>query len=76
MIRRLPVILGIAAGLAALLVLGPIAAAVVLLRSSSDAVGPGLGVQLLLGGFVLLIAGAVGLGVAGLVRLLLRLAGR
>ena len=71
--RRLPLILGIAAALAVLLLLGPIAVAVVLLRSSSDAVGPGLGVQLFLGSFLLIVCAGVGLGVAALVRFVLRL---
>lgn len=74
--RRLPLVLGTAGGLAVLLLLGPIAAAVVLLRSSSDAVGPGIAVQLLVAAFVLFFSLAAGLIVAGLVRVVLRLLGR
>ena len=76
MLRRLPLILGVVAALAALLVLGPVAVAVVLLRSSSDAVGPGLGVQLFIAALVLAVCAVVGLTAAGLTRLVLRLIGR
>ncbi len=71
--RRLPLVAGFAAGLAVLLFIGPIAAAVVLLRSSSDAVGPGLGVQLFIAALVLLLSAGAGLAAAGVTRLLIRL---
>ncbi len=70
--RRLPLVAGFAAGLAVLLFIGPIAAAVVLLRSS-DAVGPGLGVQLFIAALVLLLSAGAGLAAAGVTRLLIRL---
>jgi hypothetical protein len=73
LMRRLPLILGVAAGGAVLLLFGPIAVAVVLLRSSNDAVGPGLSVQLFIAVFVLSVSAAAGLATAWLVRLLLRL---
>jgi small neutral amino acid transporter SnatA (MarC family) len=55
---RLPYILGWIAALAALLTLGPIAAAVVLLRSSSDSHGPSLAAQALILLLVLAICAA------------------
>jgi hypothetical protein len=76
LIRRLPLISGIVAGLAALLLIGPIAVAVVLLRSSSDAVGPGLGAHMVIAVLVLLLTVGSGLAVAALVRLVLRLTDR
>ncbi len=71
--RRLPLVVGLAAGLTVLLLVGPVAAAVVLLRSSSDAVGPVLGVQLFIAALVLLLSAGAGLAARGITRLLIRL---
>ena len=76
MSKRLPLILATVAGLAAFLTLGPVAAAVLLLRSSSDAHGPALGAHILI---VLIVAAVTALAaLAGwaLGRLLLRLLSR
>lgn len=75
MIRRLPLILGAIAALAALLVIGPVAVAVALLRSSSDAQGPTLAAQIFIGVLVFaltLLAGAAAWGLTHLVLRLLR----
>jgi hypothetical protein len=69
---RLPDILGWIAALAALLTLGPIAAAVVLLRSSSDVHGPSLAAQALILLLVLGICAAAYWAVRWLTALLLR----
>ena len=73
MVRRLPLILGTVAGLAVLLVAGPVALAVALLRSSPDAQGPSLAAQLLIAALVLAAAAIAGAAVWGLTRLVLRL---
>ena len=74
--RRLPLILGSLAAAAAILLLGPIAVAVLLLRSSSDAHGPSLGAHLLIGGAVVAIAALAFILAWGLTRLVQRLTGR
>ncbi|HEY0149085.1 MAG TPA: hypothetical protein VGB70_08765 [Allosphingosinicella sp.] len=71
--KRLPAILGAAAALTVLILLGPIAAAVVLLRSSSDAVGPSLAAQIFIAVLVLALCALAGCGVWGLTRLVQRL---
>ncbi|HEX9954667.1 MAG TPA: hypothetical protein VGB48_05550 [Allosphingosinicella sp.] len=71
--KRLPFILGIATGLIVLILIGPIAAAVVLLRSSSDAVGPGLAVQIFIAVLVLALCAVAGGAVWALTRLVQRL---
>ena len=76
MVRRLPLILGIAAALAALLVVGPVAVAVALLRSSSDSHGPDLAAQIFIAILVLALAALAGALAWGLARLVLRLLGR
>jgi hypothetical protein len=76
MLRRLPLILGLAAGLALLLTLGPIAIAVTLMRSSPAAQGPDLAARIFLAALVLAVAALAGLAVWGLARLLLSLARR
>jgi hypothetical protein len=76
MSRRLPLIAGALAALAAFLLLGPVAVAVALLRSSSDARGPGLAAQLFIAFLVLAVTALAGLAGWGLARLLLRLFGR
>lgn len=76
MLRRLPLILGILAALATLLLVGPVAVAVALLRSSSDAQGPSLAAQVFIAVVVLAVAAAAGAIAWGLARLLLRLLGR
>jgi hypothetical protein len=68
-LKRLPVILGVTAGVIVLILLGPIAAAVVLLRSSSDAVGPGLAVQIFIAVLVLAFSTIIGGAVWALTRL-------
>lgn len=76
MIRRLPLILGILAALATLLVVGPVAVAVALLRSSSDSQGPSLAAQIFIAVLVLALALLAGGLAWGLARLVLRLLGR
>jgi hypothetical protein len=76
MVRRLPLILGIAAAAAVLLVAGPIGLAVALMRSSPEAQAPDPAAQLLIAALVLAAAALAGLAVWGLTRLLLRLARR
>jgi hypothetical protein len=76
MVRRLPLILGAIAALAALLVFGPVAVAVALLRSSSDVRGPTLAVQVLIALVVLAVVALAGFAAWGLTRLVLRLLDR
>lgn len=76
MLRRLPLILGIAAALAILLLAGPVAIAVALMRSSPEARGPDLAAQLLIAALVLAAAALAGFAVRGLARLVMRLARR
>lgn len=73
MIRRLPLIFGALAALAALLVVGPVAIAVALLRSSPEAQGPDLAAQLFIGVLVLAVAALAGAVAWGLAHLVLRL---
>ncbi|HEX8261860.1 MAG TPA: hypothetical protein VF547_03190 [Allosphingosinicella sp.] len=76
MLRRLPLVAGLVAALAALVLVGPVAVAVALLRSSSDAQGPSLAAQLLIAVLVLAVAALAGFAAWGLARLVLRLVGR
>ena len=76
MLRRLPLIVGLLAAGAALVLLGPVAVAVALLRSSSDAQGPTPAAQLLIAALVVALVAAAGFGAWGLARLVLRLLGR
>ena len=76
MIRRLPLIVGAVAALAALLLLGPVAIAVALLRSSSDAHGPSLAAQILIFLIVLGLAALAGFIGWGATRLVLKALGR
>ena len=76
MLRRLPLIVGAIAGLAALLLVGPVAVAVALLRSSSDAAGPTPAAQILIAVLVVAVTAVAGLAGWGLARLALRLARR
>jgi hypothetical protein len=73
MLRRLPLLLGIAAGLAVLLLAGPVAIAVALMRSSPEAQGPDLAAQLFIGFLLLAAAAIAGFATRGLARLVLRL---
>ncbi len=76
MLRRLPLIAGLVCAAGALLVVGPVALAVALLRSSPGASGPHPAALLLLAALALAaaaLAGVVGWGVA---KLLVRLLGR
>ncbi len=69
---RVPALLGWVAGLLTLALIGPIAAAVAVLRSSSDAVGPSPVVQLFIALFVLTLSTGAGLIVWAVARLFLR----
>ena len=73
---RLPLVLGIGAAAATVVLLGPIAAAVVLLRSTTDAAGPSVAVQVFIAVFVLALAAAGGFATWATTRLVLRLLGR
>lgn len=73
MVRRLPLILGTLAALAALLLVGPVTVAVALLRSSSDAQGPTLAAQSLVAVLVLAVTALAGGAAWGLTHLVLRL---
>lgn len=73
MARRLPLILGSLASLAALLLLGPVAVAVALMRSSPGAQGPDVAARILIAALVLAVAALAGAAVWGLTRLVLRL---
>ena len=75
-LRRLPAIVGWVTAGATLLLVGPVAVAVALLRSSSDAQGPDLAAQLFIAALVVVITGAAWAAGWGLTRLVLRLAGR
>lgn len=76
MLRRLPLILGVVASLAALLVVGPVALAVALLRSSPEAQGPGLAAQIFIFMLVLAVVVLAGAAVWGLTHLVQRLLSR
>ena len=76
MLRRLPLVLALLAGLAAFLTLGPVAAAVLLLRSTSDAQGPTLGAHILIALIFLAVTALAAFAGWGVGRLLQRLAGR
>lgn len=73
MARRLPLIMAALAAVAALLLVGPVAVAVALLRSSSDARGPTLAAQIVIALLVLAIAALAAAAAWGLTRLVLRL---
>ena len=75
-LRRLPAILGVIASLATLVLIGPVAVAVVLLRSSSDAQGPHIAAQVLIAFLLIALAAAAYFLVSRLTRFILRLAGR
>jgi hypothetical protein len=75
MARRLPLILGVLAATATLLLVGPVAVAVMLLRSSSDAEGPMLAAQIFIALVVLALAAVAGLAAWAVTRLILRLFG-
>ena len=75
MLRRLPLILGIAAALAVLLTAGPVGLAVALMRSSPEAQGPDPAAQLLIAALVLAAAAIAGLAAWGIARLAGRLLG-
>lgn len=73
MIRRLPLIMGALAALAALLLLGPVAVAVALLRSSSDAQGPTLAAQVVIGALVAAVTALAAAAAWGVTHLVIRL---
>jgi uncharacterized membrane protein YphA (DoxX/SURF4 family) len=72
MLRRLPLVVGALAALAALVLAGPVAVAVALLRSSSDAQGPDLAAQIFIAVLVLAVVALAGLAAWGLTWLLVR----
>ncbi len=76
MLRRLPLIAGIVAAITVLLVLGPIALAAALLRSSPEAEGASLAAKLLIASLLLAITALTALGAWWLTRLILRRLGR
>ena len=76
MVRRLPLILGLAAALAVLLLAGPVGVAVALMRSSPGGRGPDLAAQLFIAFLVLAAAALAGFAVWGLAHLVRRLARR
>ena len=65
MLRRLPRILGWVAALATLLLVGPVAVAVMLLRSSTDAEGPHVAAQIFIALLVLALVALAGLAGIG-----------
>lgn len=72
MLRRLPLILGIAAALVVLLLAGPVAVAVALMRSPG-APGPDLAAQILIAALLLAAAALAGFLAWGLASLAMRL---
>ena len=75
MLRRLPVVAGLLAALAALVLVGPVALAVALLRSSPEAQGPAVAAQLFIAAIAAALVALAGVAAWGLARLLLRLLG-
>jgi hypothetical protein len=73
MIRRFPLIAGIAGALAALLLVGPVGVAVALLRSSADVRGPTVAAQIFIAFLVLAVTALAGAAAWGLTHLVLRL---
>jgi small neutral amino acid transporter SnatA (MarC family) len=73
MAGRLPLVLGAVAALATLLVVGPVALAVALIRSSPDGRAPDLAAQILILALALATAALAGWAVRGLTRRILRL---
>ena len=71
-LRRLPLILGALGAFAALLLLAPIAVAVILLRSSSDAHGPDVAAQILIILVVVTIVVVCGIAAWAIARFLVR----
>lgn len=72
MLRRLPLLLGLAAALIVLLLAGPVAVAVALIRSSPEARGPDLAAQLFIAFLLLAAAALAGFAAWGLARLVAR----
>ncbi len=72
MLSRLPLVVGALAALAALVLAGPVAVAVALLRSSSDAQGPDLAARIFIAVLVFAIVALAGLAGWGLTWLLVR----
>lgn len=70
--RKGPIVAGALAALATLLLVGPVAVAVALLRSSSDARGPDLAAQILIGAFLLVLVALAYFAGWGAARLLQR----
>ena len=75
MLRRLPLVTGLLAALAALAAVGPVALAVALLRSSPEAQGPTLAAQLFISAVAAALVALAGVAAWGAARLLLRLFG-
>lgn len=76
MARRLALIVGVIAATTTLLLVGPVAVAVMLLRSSSDGQGPTLAAQIFIALLVFALVALAGLAAWALTRLVLRLFGR
>jgi small neutral amino acid transporter SnatA (MarC family) len=75
MLRRLPLVVGLAAALATLMLAGPVAVAVALMRSSPHSKGPDLAAQIFVALLVLAAAALAGFVAWGLARLVTRLVG-
>lgn len=76
MLRRLPLLLGLAAALIVLLLAGPVAVAVALIRSSPEPRGPDLPAHQIVAILVLAAAALAGIAAWGLARLVARLVRR
>jgi hypothetical protein len=76
MLRRLPLIAGLVAAVAAFLVVGPVALAVAWLRSNPGGSGPELPAQLFIAALAIAATALAGVLGWGLARLLVRLLGR
>lgn len=73
MLRRLPAIVGGLAALSALLLAGPVAVAVALMRSSPESRGPDLAAQIFIGFLALAFVALAGFAGWAAARLLIRL---
>lgn len=74
--KRLPIVLGVLAALAACLLVAPVAVAVALLRSSSDSAGPSVAAQIFIAGLVIAIVAGAGLVAWAVTRFLVGRFGR
>lgn len=74
--KRLPIVLGVLAALAAFLLVAPVAVAVALLRSSSDSTGPSVAAQIFIVVLVAAIVAGAGLAAWAITGFLVRRFGR